>query len=113
MFAASGGDADMIHLLLGKGAAIDAQSKDGKTALHWAVVAHKLAAVDALVASGAALDVRQVFSLDASPSEAWPLQIHTSFPPRRTRRMSLSGRARTSSARRHKSWLQGPTSATR
>ncbi|EOD13855.1 hypothetical protein EMIHUDRAFT_212381 [Emiliania huxleyi CCMP1516] len=59
MFAASGGDADMIHLLLGKGAAIDAQSKDGKTALHWAVVAHKLAAVDALVACGAALDVRQ------------------------------------------------------
>jgi len=60
IFAATGGWVATIELLLSKGAPIDAQSKDGKTALHWATAAHRLAAMSALLAAGASDEIRQV-----------------------------------------------------
>lgn len=62
--AATGGSAEMVGLLLSRGAKLEWTSSDGKTALHWAVIAHRSAAVEALVNAGAETQVR-----DSPPEE--------------------------------------------
>ena len=64
MFAASAGAADLIKLLVKRGATLNATCNDGKTALMWAVVSHKPASVGALCEAGAAIDVRAVIVSD-------------------------------------------------
>lgn len=58
--AATGGSAEAIGLLLERGAKLEWTSRDGKTALHWAVIAHRAAAVEALVNAGASTQVRDL-----------------------------------------------------
>ena len=53
MLAASGGKAEAVELLVARGAEINAISCDGKTALMWAIVAHRPLTVHALATLGA------------------------------------------------------------
>ena len=55
--AASGGWAALCALLAERGAKLDEASSDGCTALHWAVIAHRPLAVEALVALGCSVHV--------------------------------------------------------
>jgi hypothetical protein len=60
MLAATGGSVEVIHLLHKHGAQIDATSRDGRTALIWAVIAHKYWAVEALALLGADPELREL-----------------------------------------------------
>merc|ERR1719446_318459 len=53
MLAASGGHAPAVELLAKQGADLNAISRDGKTALMWAVASHKPWTVEALAKLGA------------------------------------------------------------
>ena len=60
MLAATGGSVEVIQLLHKRGAQIDATSRDGRTALIWAVIAHKFWAVEALAVLGADPELREL-----------------------------------------------------
>lgn len=59
MLAASGGSAEAVELLVERGANINAVSIDGKSALMWAIVAHKPATTAALARLGADPSIAQ------------------------------------------------------
>ena len=59
MLAATGGSVEVIQLLHKRSAPIDATSRDGRTALIWAVIAHKFWAVEALALLGADPELRE------------------------------------------------------
>ena len=63
--AASGGSEAMIELLVQRGLKVDSASRDGKTALMWAVIGHHPAAVGALCRLGADLALRDAPKADA------------------------------------------------
>ena len=58
VLAATGGSVEMIKLLIARGADVNGGCDDGKRALHWAVLSHRPAAVEALVKAGAHLHLR-------------------------------------------------------
>ena len=58
MLAASSGNAELINYLGQQGVKLNDTSKDGKTALMWAVVSHQPLAVEALAQLGADLTLR-------------------------------------------------------
>ena len=60
MLAATGGSVEVIQLCHKHGAQIDATSRDGRTALIWAVIAHKFWAVEALALLGADPELREL-----------------------------------------------------
>jgi len=67
MLAATAGSVDTLHLLAGRGAALDQTADDGKTALHWAVIAHRPRAVEALLKLGCSTDKVDLPSTDPMP----------------------------------------------
>ena len=60
MLAATGGSVELIQLLHKHGAQVNATSRDGRTALIWAVIAHKYWAVEALAHLGADPEAREL-----------------------------------------------------
>jgi len=68
MLAASGGSVELIEYLAKRGAPIDEASSEGKTALMWAIAAHKPYAVAALARLGADPEIR------AKPDKEAPIQ---------------------------------------
>jgi len=63
--AATSGSESMIELLVQRGMQIDSVSADGKTALMWAIISHKPAAVGALARLGADPTLRDTPRADA------------------------------------------------
>lgn len=68
MLAASNGSVELIEFLVKRGAPIDEASSEGKTAIMWAIAAHKPLAVAALARLGADPEIR------AKPNKEAPLQ---------------------------------------
>lgn len=67
MLAAIAGSVDTIRLLADRGAELDLASNDGKTALHWAVLAHRPRAVESLVKLGCSTEKLDLPPLDPIP----------------------------------------------
>jgi len=65
MLAASAGNVELIELLVERGAPIDDASSEGKTALMWAIGAHRPLAVQALARLGANPDLKTLPNPDA------------------------------------------------
>ena len=78
MLAATGGSVELIQLLHKHGAQVNATSRDGRTALIWAVIAHKYWAVEALAHLGADPALRELHGSglmkpggEEPPKSAW------------------------------------------
>jgi ankyrin repeat protein len=65
-YAATGGDAGIVRLLIGKGAALEARSPNGTTPLMMAAMYGSGEAVDALLAAGADRGAKNGQGLDAA-----------------------------------------------
>jgi len=68
MLAASNGSVELVEYLVMRGAAIDEVSSEGKTALMWAIAAHKPMTVAALARLGADPEIRE------KPNKEAPIQ---------------------------------------
>ena len=80
------GNAETVRMLAEHGSKLNATSREGRTALMWAVIAHKYRAVEALALLGADPEVREVASsgLIKPGGEEAPKSVR--LPPSRTKR---------------------------